>query len=133
MTKRKSDKIRIQWVKSWIGCTEDQRATVRGLGPRRRRHVVERGDTPPVRGLGHKIRHPATGGEGVSVAERSGFAAGARAPPEGRRARGLVRRPLPVKILGDGELKVKLTVAAHAFSASAKEKIEKAGGKVEEI
>ncbi len=35
-----------------------------------------------------------------------------------------------VKILGDGELSVALTVTAHAFSASAKEKIEKAGGKV---
>lgn len=35
-----------------------------------------------------------------------------------------------VKILGDGELSVALTVTAHSFSASAKEKIEKAGGKV---
>lgn len=33
-----------------------------------------------------------------------------------------------VKILGDGELNKKLTVKAHAFSASAKEKIEAAGG-----
>jgi hypothetical protein len=33
-----------------------------------------------------------------------------------------------VKILGQGELKKKLTVTAHAFSASAREKIEKAGG-----
>jgi large subunit ribosomal protein L15 len=38
-----------------------------------------------------------------------------------------------IKILGDGELSVALTVHAHAFSASAKEKIEKAGGKVEVI
>jgi large subunit ribosomal protein L15 len=35
-----------------------------------------------------------------------------------------------VKILGDGELTKKLTVTAHAFSASAREKIEKAGGSV---
>src|SRR4029453_1679409 len=35
-----------------------------------------------------------------------------------------------VKILGQGELKKKLTVTAHAFSASAREKIEKAGGRV---
>ena len=34
-----------------------------------------------------------------------------------------------MKILGDGELTKKLTVKANAFSASAKEKIEKAGGK----
>ncbi|MCR3954740.1 MAG: 50S ribosomal protein L15 [Gudongella sp.] len=38
-----------------------------------------------------------------------------------------------VKILGDGELNVKLTVQAHKFSKSAAEKIEAAGGKVEVI
>ena len=38
-----------------------------------------------------------------------------------------------VKILGEGELKKKLTVKATAFSASAKEKIEKAGGAVEVV
>jgi large subunit ribosomal protein L15 len=37
----------------------------------------------------------------------------------------------PVVILGDGELSVALTVKAHRFSKSAKEKIEAAGGKVE--
>ena len=45
---------------------------------------------------------------------------------------GLVRSALtPVKILGDGELKTKLNVTATAFSNSAKEKIEQAGGSVE--
>jgi large subunit ribosomal protein L15 len=38
-----------------------------------------------------------------------------------------------VKILGSGELKKKLTVAAHAFSASAKSKIESIGGRCELI
>ena len=38
-----------------------------------------------------------------------------------------------VKVLGNGELTKKLTVNAAAFSASAKEKIEKAGGKAEVI
>ena len=38
-----------------------------------------------------------------------------------------------VKILGEGELTKKLTIKAHAFSALAKEKIEKAGGKVEVV
>jgi len=42
---------------------------------------------------------------------------------------GLVRSALkPIKILGDGELKSKVTITASAFSASAKEQIEKAGG-----
>jgi large subunit ribosomal protein L15 len=45
-------------------------------------------------------------------------------------AKGTVRR---IKILGDGELKKKLTVVAHKFSASAQEKIEKAGGVCEVI
>jgi large subunit ribosomal protein L15 len=39
----------------------------------------------------------------------------------------------PVKILGDGEISRAVVVKAHAFSKSAKEKIEKAGGKVELI
>jgi len=37
----------------------------------------------------------------------------------------------PVKILGDGDIDMPLQVAAHAFSASAREKIEKAGGSIE--
>jgi large subunit ribosomal protein L15 len=40
------------------------------------------------------------------------------------------KKGVPVKILGRGELKKKLTVTAHAFSASAREKIEQAGGTV---
>ena len=38
-----------------------------------------------------------------------------------------------IKILGDGDLKKKLTVSAHAFSAAARAKIEGAGGKCEVI
>ena len=40
------------------------------------------------------------------------------------------KKNVPVKILGDGELKKAVEISAHAFSASAKEKIEKVGGKV---
>lgn len=43
--------------------------------------------------------------------------------------RGLARIGCPVKILGDGEISTALTVEAHKFSASAMEKIQKAGGK----
>jgi len=43
-------------------------------------------------------------------------------------ARGLARQGAPVKILGVGEVNSAITVEAHKFSASAKEKIEKAGG-----
>jgi large subunit ribosomal protein L15 len=45
----------------------------------------------------------------------------------------LSNRDLPVKVLGDGDIKVALTVTAHRFSASAREKIEAAGGTVNEL
>ena len=52
--------------------------------------------------------------------------------PEELRAAGLVRKKAElVKILGDGDLGRAVTVRAHAFSKSAKEKIEAAGGNVE--
>ena len=45
--------------------------------------------------------------------------------------KGLVKGPVPVKILGNGDLGKKLTVKALVLSAAAKAKIEKAGGTVE--
>lgn len=51
--------------------------------------------------------------------------------PEVMKKAGLIKKSTdPVVILGDGELKKSMTVMAHRFSASAKEKIEAAGGKV---
>ena len=47
------------------------------------------------------------------------------------RKAGLVRGQLKVKVLGNGEPGRALTVTAHAFSKSAREKLEKAGGKAE--
>jgi len=61
------------------------------------------------------------------------FEDGATITPEVLREVGLVKKNLPVKILGDGEITKKLTVKAHKFSSSAKEKIEAAGGVCEEI
>jgi large subunit ribosomal protein L15 len=47
---------------------------------------------------------------------------------------GLIKKPSEaVKILGDGEIKIAISVSAHRFSKSAQEKITKAGGKVEII
>ena len=46
--------------------------------------------------------------------------------------KGLVRKGQPVKVLGSGELSVALTVAADAYTESAKSKIEAAGGSVKE-
>jgi large subunit ribosomal protein L30 len=49
--------VKIKWVVSTISCTDDMRATIRGLGLRRMHQVVERQDTPAVRGMIHKVRH----------------------------------------------------------------------------
>ncbi len=62
------------------------------------------------------------------------FPAGAEVTPETlKEAKLLKGKPLPVKILGDGEINVALKVKVHAISKSAKEKIEAAGGSVEII
>lgn len=54
--------------------------------------------------------------------------------PELLRQRGLARKKnKPVKVLGAGEIEKAINVKAHAFSRSAIEKIEKAGGKIEII
>ncbi len=49
------------------------------------------------------------------------------------KSRAISKALAPYKILGVGELKAKLNVEAHAFSASAKEKIESLGGTIKEI
>ena len=64
----------------------------------------------------------------INIEELNAFPAGETVTPDLLRAHGFVRTSERVKILGDGELKTKLTIHAHAFSASAKEKITKAGG-----
>ncbi|MFL5885082.1 MAG: 50S ribosomal protein L15 [Thermoleophilaceae bacterium] len=57
------------------------------------------------------------------------FDDGAEVTPDGLRAAGLAtRKGVPVKILGQGELSKSMTVHAHGFSKSAREKIEGAGG-----
>jgi large subunit ribosomal protein L30 len=56
-TKKRPGTVKLKWVRSFIGCTRDMRATVRGLGFRRMQQVVEREDTPSVRGMVDKVRH----------------------------------------------------------------------------
>jgi large subunit ribosomal protein L15 len=68
----------------------------------------------------------------VNVESLNVFGAGDTVTPESLLGVGIVRAKRDgVKVLGNGELKVALTVRAHAFSKSAEEKIAKAGGKVE--
>jgi large subunit ribosomal protein L15 len=67
----------------------------------------------------------------VNVRDLERFAAGTEVTPELLKESGLVRNlGRDVKVLGHGDLGVKLTVSAHAFSKSAVEKIEAAGGTV---
>jgi large subunit ribosomal protein L15 len=68
---------------------------------------------------------------GVNVRELERFDAGAEVTPELLAEAGLIRNArTEVKILGHGDLSKKLTVSAHGFSATAREKIEGAGGSV---
>ena len=70
----------------------------------------------------------------VNVGDLVEFDAGSTVDLAELRRVGLLRQELDgVKILGTGELDRALTVKAHRFSATAKEKIEKAGGKAEVI
>lgn len=52
--------IRVKQIGSLIGCTDRQRATVRGLGLRRMHQVVERRDTPEIRGMVKAVPHLVT-------------------------------------------------------------------------
>jgi large subunit ribosomal protein L15 len=62
------------------------------------------------------------------------FDDGAEVTPESLREAGLAtRRDVPVKVLGQGDLSKALTVHAHGFSKSAREKIEAAGGTCQPI
>ncbi|MCH9650265.1 MAG: 50S ribosomal protein L30 [Deltaproteobacteria bacterium] len=54
---KKAKTIRVRQVRSPIGFNKKQRDVLRSLGLRRIRHVVEREDSPAVRGMVHKISH----------------------------------------------------------------------------
>ncbi len=68
----------------------------------------------------------------VNVSALNSFVDGTVVDAELLKASGLIKKELDgIKILGDGELTKNLTVKAAKFTAAAKEKIEKAGGKAE--
>src|SRR4051812_25644045 len=94
--------------------------------------------TRKLRGPHHKMSMPfepfRTHTQPVNLSDLDArFEAGDEVTPEALRAAGLAKRRYPVKVLARGELTKKLTVRAHAFSAAAKEKIEKAGGTCEVV
>jgi large subunit ribosomal protein L15 len=99
------------------------------------RYAFEGGQMPmprrvPKRGFKNMNRveaHPIN----VELLE-SMFESGATVDIDVLRARGIVPKLVDtIKILGEGELTKKLTIKAHRASATAKEKVEKAGGSIE--
>jgi large subunit ribosomal protein L15 len=117
----------------------------KGAGQRsgNKRKVAYEGGQNPIHMRMRKLRGPQkkmsmpferfrTRTQPVNVADlEDRFKADAEVTPESLREAGLAKRSLPVKVLGDGEISKKLTVRAHGFSASAREKIEAAGGTCE--
>jgi large subunit ribosomal protein L15 len=101
-----------------------------------RRRGYEGGQMPLHRRLPKRGFHNPFGEDYavLNVEELNVFPAGETVTPELLRAHGFIRGKADrIKVLGDGDLTAKLTIHAHAFSASAKEKITKAGGTFEVV
>ena len=56
-TKKKTGKLKIRWVVSFIGCPRSMRQTIRGMGFRRMNQVVELLDNPSTRGMIARVHH----------------------------------------------------------------------------
>ncbi len=113
--------------------TKGQRSrTGRGIKP-----YFEGGQLPLVRRLPHNRGFKPLSRIEYQVVNlgilNTKFDAGAEVTPEVLLAQGLVNDAARVKVLGTGELSKALTVKAHAFSDSAKEKIAAAGGTTQEL
>jgi large subunit ribosomal protein L15 len=119
----------------------------KGAGARSgsKRNPAYEGGQNPIHMRSRKLRGPnkkmsmpfepfRTRTQPVNVADlEQRFDAGAEVTHESLRAAGLAKRSYPVKLLGRGELTKKLTVRVHGFSATAREKVEKAGGTCEVV
>jgi len=55
--KKRETKLRIKWVKSSIGYSQRQKATIKSLGFKRLGDTVEWEDDPVTRGMVHRVRH----------------------------------------------------------------------------
>jgi large subunit ribosomal protein L15 len=89
----------------------------------------------PKRGFRRLLKNAARRDEfaEVNIGRLAGFTDGEKVDPALMADRGLIAAGSKVKVLGDGELKSKITVCAHAFSKSAREKIVASGGNAELI
>ena len=126
--------MKITQVKSANGANQPQKDTLRSLGLRGIGKTVEKPDSPQLRGPHMKKSMPfepfRTHTQPVNLEDlEARFDDGAAVDLDALRGAGLgTRKDVPVKILGRGELTKKLTVHAHAFSKTARERIEAAGG-----
>ena len=86
---------------------------------------------PMLRGFNNKFK---TYYSMVKLETLSQFDSGERITPELLLQRGYLRNlNRPIKVVGDGQISKAVTVAAHRFTRSAREKIEAAQGRVEEL
>ena len=69
----------------------------------------------------------------INVGRLGELDAGTTVTPETMREAGLAKKRGKIKVLGEGDISVALTVKAHAFSAGAADKIQSAGGSIEVI
>jgi large subunit ribosomal protein L30 len=57
MTNKTAQILKIKWIRSFIGCPRSMRQTIRGLGFRRMNQIVEKPDTPTIRGMIARVHH----------------------------------------------------------------------------
>ena len=135
-------KIKVTKVKSAINRTQNQKRTLEALGLKKMGQVVEHENTPNILGMINKVSHfvPKFGFTNINRKEFTGvnldtlqeYVDAGRIKDEVT-IDVLVENRLAgkndlVKILGRGELKAKLKITVHKFTASAQKAIEAAGG-----
>ncbi|HEY3781602.1 MAG TPA: 50S ribosomal protein L30 [Fimbriimonadaceae bacterium] len=110
--------LRIKLVKSTIGNTARNRATVQALGLRKLHQVIEHDDTPTIRGMVHRVKHL------LSVEESEGTKTRAKAAPKAART---TSEPKPAKVKAAKPAKV---AKADTSKPKAKKEVAKPVAKV---
>ena len=82
---------------------------------------------PKLRGFKNRFRKTFVA---VNVGRLGDYAAEGKVSPDTLAAKGLIDKDARIKVLGDGVIDTKLEVHAHSVSATAREKIESAGGSI---
>jgi large subunit ribosomal protein L15 len=82
---------------------------------------------PKLRGFKNRFRKTFVA---VNVGRLADYAAEGKVSPDTLAAKGLIEKDARIKVLGDGAMDMKLEVHAHAVSATARQKIESAGGSI---